>query len=200
MSNPFYKRRRTGEQWQSGDGGNPPGLRPLAVGRYVFRWLSEGDRRRIKRAMRAADGRYEGEILFGLLAEVDTGVPILPGERITDEHIALFLEYLGIARIHSEMDEPMWRSIRQLCVGDDRADHLEDAYGFATGYEARILYDEKWEHLGIREMLQEQRAALIASGFDAPVAYARPALHRYPPDAPELNEPRQMSLFGDEKA
>ncbi len=117
----FYKRPPTGEQWQSGDGGNPPGLRPLAVGRYVFRWLSEGDRRRIKRAMRAADGRYEGEILFGLLAEVDTGVPILPGERITDEHIALFLEYLGIARIHSEMDEPMWRSIRQLCVGDDRA-------------------------------------------------------------------------------
>lgn len=177
-------------QWAKGE--PVLGLRPLAVGWYVLRQLQEGDVRNLRRAIKRA-ARYEDDEWSCDLGNLGYGVPVAEGEPVTTEHLALMCEYLAMARVEPQADKDDWYNILRGAFGQGRAYVVGRIYASATGLDDAILFHDL---IGdeMRERLRTQRQVLIDSGFRAPVAYARPALHRYPPDAPELQGPEQMPL------
>ncbi|AWB24217.1 hypothetical protein DA075_27830 [Methylobacterium currus] len=181
-------------QWAKGE--KALGLRPLAVGWYVLRHLQERDVRNLRRAMKIA-ARDEDDEWNIDLGNAGYGLTVVEGQAITTEHLALMLEYLAMARVETQMDADDWYNILRGAFGQGRAFEVARIYARATGLDDKILFHEL---IGdeMRERLRVQRQVLIDSGYPAPVAYARPALHRYRPDAPELAEPaqEQMPLFG----
>jgi hypothetical protein len=180
-------------QWSKGEFAF--GMRPLAVGRYVLREMAEREIKRLRRAMKHADGRFPLDDWYCALGNVGFGVPQREGEPVTSEHMALMCEYLGIARVDRRTNKWSWERLLAGAFGLGSIGIVSRIYARAMGLEDAIIFHDV---IGdeMRERLRAQRQVLIDSGFLAPVAYVRPALNRYSPVASEHREHEQMPLFG----